>query len=214
MTQLALAAAEKKDVKTIRKYTKLSQGNPQGLRPYLTPRETTISKTQRAKRVDYASKNKDTDFFKSNWTFVDTTPISQDGTPNRRNKPQWLSPNNKSKLKKAPKHKHSSKFQATLGLNRYGISKIHIHANRRRLKSGARKGAFTFDHLGVGKHEIAKAVRTVVIPFMKETSSKIVVMDTTRNNHNDIVYEVFKDAGIKVYPSAGYNSGKKTWLST
>ena len=74
---------ENRDVKTLRKYTKFSKNNPEGCKPYTTPRETPISNVQRSKRLDYAKKNEHTDFFGDNWTFFDTTPISQDGTPNR-----------------------------------------------------------------------------------------------------------------------------------
>ena len=210
LTQADLVNKEKRDPKTIRKYTKHSAQNPDGVKPYVTPRETPISRKQKRKRVDYATENEDTDFYKENWSFVDTTPVEEDGVPNRKTKPQWVRPRNKNKkVKKAPKHKHCSKFQTSLALNRRGCSKPHIHAKRRKLKSGPNKGKFAFTHLGVGAKEMARAAKKVVVPFMKETNSKIVVMDCTRNNHNDTVRKVFEDAGIYVYPSAGYTDGVK-----
>ena len=90
MTQAELVKSEKRDRKTIQKYTKYSKDNPDGVKPYLTPRETPISRSQKRKRVDYAAtENQNTDFYGENWTFFDTTPVEQDGTPNRRLKPQW-----------------------------------------------------------------------------------------------------------------------------
>ena len=43
----------------------------------------------------------------------------------------------------------------------------------------------------------------MLIPFKQETGSTKLIFDCTNVYHNDDIYDVLKEAGIDVYPSAG-----------
>jgi hypothetical protein len=56
---------------------------------------------------------------------------------------------------------------------------------------------------------MVKCREELVIPFMKETRSKILIFDCTNAYHNDEVYELFGQRKLKDYPSAGYGHNVK-----
>ena len=63
-------------------------------------------------------------------------------------------------------------------------------------------------------------VRGVIIPFMQETYSKILVFNCTTVYHNKMIYKTLRDPGIEPYPSGirpfdvegGYTSNSHDWV--
>jgi hypothetical protein len=138
-------------------------------------------------------------------TFFDDTPIPLDGCPNKKNNPQWRRKDSKKPLKTVAKRKFPPKFHVGFALNADGgLSEPWIHAKRRKLKSGKNKGKLTFDHISMDQPEMMKCCQEMVIPFMQETKSQQIIFDCTTVYHNEDVYQLFRDAGIDVYPSAGH----------
>ena len=56
----------------------------------------------------------------------------------------------------------------------------------------------------IGEPEMKKAVKKMVVLFMKETESDIAFMDCNATNHCGLVINEFNENEIEVYPSTGH----------
>ncbi len=203
-TQTTLAAKYEVDRKTMRKYTRRSKFQPNGCYPHVTPMESPLSVRQEALRVDYAEANRETRW--KEVTFFDDMPLSNDGVPNKKQNPQWRRKNSKKPLIIAKKRKFPGKLHYGMTVNSSGgLAKPFVHAKRRKLKKGPKKGQMTFDHISMDAEEMVRCCKESIIPFMKETGSTELRFDCTDVYHNQAVYNVLLEAGIKPYPSAGKN---------
>jgi hypothetical protein len=76
-------------------------------------------------------------------------------------------------------------------------------------KSGPNKGKLRLDHRSVDRHELARAVREEIAPFMVRTGSTVAFMDCVRVNHTKEVKDAFAEFGIEMIPSSGYTDKVK-----
>ena len=83
------------------------------------------------------------------------------------------------------------------------LSGVYVHSKRRRLKSGKRKGCYTFDHRSVDHKEILRISREMIIPYMRKVKSKDLRVDCLKSFHHPLVLELYRKHDIRVYPSAG-----------
>ena len=204
MTQSRLAQEVGCHRQTLRRHTKRSKHVPDGAFPHVTPEESPLSARQQDARLKYAKKNKDRNFVGENVTFFDDTFMRLDGTPNRKNNPQWRGKASKKPLEKSKKRKHPPKHDFGFDVNaRGGISELFWHSKRRKLKRGENKGKLTFDHQRMTQASMVDVVRDVIIPFMKRTRSRTIIMDCTTVYHNETIYEELRENGIEPYPSGG-----------
>jgi hypothetical protein len=65
----------------------------------------------------------------------------------------------------------------------------------------------TFDHQSKDKSETVKCCEKLVIPFMKETRSKVLFFDCPNVYHNDGVDKLFEEHRLEVYLSSGCGHG-------